>query len=115
MGIEDSLWNFPCTHCGSNDRVAQQVVDADKREGKLPDRIEFGVSHVNTLKVMDVKKSYKPGDRISVLQCLHDYCARCGTNYCFRITLEDAKVSMNLDNLIKIPPIFPPMDTMRGN
>jgi hypothetical protein len=106
--IEDNLWTFVCPHCGSMDRVTQQVADQEKERGNLSKDIIYGASHLTEIKVLDPKHNYKPGERGAVLICFHDFCAKCGTNYCFRITLTEVKFSMNLDNLIKVPPAIYP-------
>ena len=116
--VEKDKWTFPCPNpkCeGCTDRITQQVVDADKAAGILPERMQFGLSRLETARVIDPKKNYLPGEKITVMRYLFDHCAKCGQEYCFRIMCTEVPVSIDPKKLLEIPKYMPPENIIKGN
>lgn len=113
-------WKFSCT-CGSDERIAQEAVDAEKAAGRIPEAISMGAINVIDTPITDPSKQPKFGDRVPVLLRFTDICSKCGLLYIFRVEWQVHQVTRNVSNLIQPPPAgfppfgIPPKQTLRGN
>lgn len=108
MELEFPL-DFKCPHCGSDERVLQNVVDKDKAEGQLGEHIITGTIRNAHTPITDPQKPPRPGQEALVMGIYYDLCAHCGQEYIFRVTHEISRFSLDVSKLIhKPPPSIPP-------
>ena len=105
--IEENKWEFKCPKCGADSRLVQAVVDRDRAEGRIGDKVLDGALHIQEFPIADNMKQPKLGDKVSVLLVFSDICQDCGTIYIHKVIRDIRKVSVDVSKLMR-PNIIPP-------